>query len=145
MATQSNRLPQLGGISIERALAFQTSASKVVQAVTAEAVDHAKVSFEQGVAVLEQLASAKTLDKGIEIQAAYAKNAYAALSPAARRSASSMPALPAKVLAAICATSIAAAVISASVSTAPEAASVPTCTAVEATSVPLWTIARLTS
>jgi hypothetical protein len=40
----------------------------------AEAADHAKASFEQGVAVLEQLASAKTLDKGIEIQTAYAKN-----------------------------------------------------------------------
>ena len=79
MATQSNRLPQLGGISIERALAFQTSASKVVQAVAAEAVDHAKVSFEQGVAVLEQLVTAKSLDKAIEVQTAYAKNAYAAL------------------------------------------------------------------
>jgi hypothetical protein len=79
MATQINRLPQLGGISIERAFAFQTSASKVVQAVAAEAVDHAKVSFEQGVAVLEQLVTAKSLDKAIEVQTAYAKNAYAAL------------------------------------------------------------------
>jgi hypothetical protein len=79
MTTQFNRLPQLGGISIERALAFQTSASKVVQAVAAEAVDHAKVSFEQGVAVLEQLVTAKSLDKAIEVQTAYAKSAYAAL------------------------------------------------------------------
>jgi hypothetical protein len=79
MTTQFNRLPQLGGISIERALAFQTSASKVVQAVAAEAADHAKVSFEQGVAVLEQLVTAKSLDKAIEVQTAYAKNAYAAL------------------------------------------------------------------
>ena len=79
MATQFNRLPQLGGISIERALAFQTSASKVVQAVAAEAVDHAKVSFEQGVAVLEQLVTAKSLDKAIEVQTDYAKSAYAAL------------------------------------------------------------------
>jgi hypothetical protein len=79
MVTQSNRLPQLGGISIERTLALQTSASKTIQAVVAEAADHAKASFEQGVAVLEQLASAKTLDKGFEIQTAYAKNAYAAL------------------------------------------------------------------
>jgi hypothetical protein len=79
MTTQFNRLPQLGGISIERALAFQTSASKVVQAVAAEAVDHAKVSFEQGVAVLEQLVTAKSLDKAIEVQTDYAKSAYAAL------------------------------------------------------------------
>ena len=60
-------------------LAFQTSASKVVQAVAAEAADHAKVSFEQGVAVLEQLVTAKSLDKAIEVQTAYAKSAYAAL------------------------------------------------------------------
>jgi hypothetical protein len=79
MATQSNRLPQLGGISIERALAFQTSASKAVQAVAAEAADHAKVSFEQGVAVLEQLVAAKSLDKAIEVQTAHTKSAYAAL------------------------------------------------------------------
>jgi hypothetical protein len=79
MTTQSNRLPQLGGISIERTLALQTSASKAIQAVVAEAADHAKVSFEQGVAVFEQLASAKTLDKGIAIQTAYASDAYAAL------------------------------------------------------------------
>lgn len=85
MATQSNRLPQLGGISIERALAFQTSASKAVQAITAEAADHAKVSFEQGVAVLEQLVAAKTLDKGIAIQTAYAKSAYAALIARSKR------------------------------------------------------------
>jgi hypothetical protein len=85
MTTQSNRLPQLGGISIERTLALQTSASKAIQAVVAEAADHAKASFEQGVAVLEQLASAKTLDKGIEIQTAYAQNAYAALIARSKR------------------------------------------------------------
>jgi hypothetical protein len=76
MTTQSNRLPQPGGISIERALAFQTSASK---AITAEAADHAKVSFAQGIAALEQLAAAKSLDRVIEVQTTYAKSAYAAL------------------------------------------------------------------
>jgi hypothetical protein len=79
MATQSYRLQQSPGTSIERALAFQTSASKAVQEIATEAADHAKASFEQGVAVVEQLVAAKSLDKGMEIQAAYAKSAYAAL------------------------------------------------------------------
>ena len=79
MAMHSNRLPQFTGISIERALAFQTSASKAGQAIAVEAADHAKVSFEQGIAVLEQLVAAKSLDRAIDIQTAYAKSAYAAL------------------------------------------------------------------
>ena len=79
MVTQSYRPQQPGGTSIERALAFQTSARKALQEIGTEAADHAKASFEQGVAVVEQLVAAKSLDKGMEIQAAYAKSAYAAL------------------------------------------------------------------
>jgi hypothetical protein len=79
MVTQSNRLQQSGGPSLERALAFQTAASKAVQVIAAEALDHAKASFNQGAAVVQQLVAAKTLDEGMEIQTAYAKSAYAAL------------------------------------------------------------------
>lgn len=50
--------------------------SKGVQAVAIEATDYAKKSFEQGTAMFEKLAGAKTLDKAIEIQTEFAKNYF---------------------------------------------------------------------
>ena len=50
--------------------------SKGVQAIAAETADYSKKSFEEGSAALEKLFGAKSLDKAIEIQSAYAKTAY---------------------------------------------------------------------
>jgi hypothetical protein len=50
--------------------------SKSVQAIAAEAADYSKKSFEEGSAALEKLLGAKSLDKAMEIQTAYAKSAY---------------------------------------------------------------------
>jgi hypothetical protein len=50
--------------------------SKGVQAIAAETADYSKRSFEEGSAALEKLLGAKSLEKAIEIQAAYAKTAY---------------------------------------------------------------------
>jgi hypothetical protein len=50
--------------------------SKGVQAIAAEAADYSKKSFEEGSAALEKLLGAKSLDKAMEIQTAYAKTAY---------------------------------------------------------------------
>lgn len=50
--------------------------SKGVQAIAAETADYSKKSLEEGSAVLEKLLGAKTLEKAIEIQTAYAKTAY---------------------------------------------------------------------
>jgi hypothetical protein len=50
--------------------------SKGVQAIAAETVDYSKKSFEEGSAALEKLFGAKSLEKAIEIQNAYAKSAY---------------------------------------------------------------------
>jgi hypothetical protein len=50
--------------------------SKSVQAIAAETADYSKKSFEEGSATLEKLFGAKSLDKAIEIQTAYAKSAY---------------------------------------------------------------------
>ena len=50
--------------------------SKSVQAIAAEAADYSKKSFEEGSAAAEKLLGAKTLDKAIEIQTDYAKQAY---------------------------------------------------------------------
>jgi hypothetical protein len=50
--------------------------SKSVQAIAAEAADYSKKSFEEGSAAMEKLLGAKSLDKAMEIQSAYAKSAY---------------------------------------------------------------------
>jgi hypothetical protein len=50
--------------------------SKSMQAIAAETTDYSKKSFEEGSAALEKLFGAKSLDKAIEIQSAYAKTAY---------------------------------------------------------------------
>jgi hypothetical protein len=50
--------------------------SKSVQAIAAEAADYSKKSFEEGSAAMEKLFGAKSLDKAMEIQTAYAKSAY---------------------------------------------------------------------
>jgi hypothetical protein len=50
--------------------------SKGVQAIAAETADYSKKSYEEGTAALEKLFGAKSLDKAIEIQTAYAKTAY---------------------------------------------------------------------
>ena len=47
-----------------------------VQAIAAETADYSKKSFEEGSAALEKLLGAKSLEKAIEIQTAYAKTAY---------------------------------------------------------------------
>jgi phasin family protein len=53
--------------------------SKGMQTIAAEIGDYSKKSFEEGSAVLEQLAGAKSLDKVVEIQSEYAKKAYESL------------------------------------------------------------------
>ncbi len=50
--------------------------SKGVQTIAAETADYSKKSFEEGSAALEKLLGAKSLEKAIEIQTAYAKTAY---------------------------------------------------------------------
>jgi hypothetical protein len=50
--------------------------SKGVQAIAAETADYSKKSFEEGSAALEQLLGARSFEKAVEIQTAYAKTAY---------------------------------------------------------------------
>ena len=50
--------------------------SKGMQAIAAETADYSKKSYEECTAAFEKLLGAKSLDKAIEIQTAYAKSAY---------------------------------------------------------------------
>jgi len=50
--------------------------SKGVQAIAAETADYSKKSFEDGSAAVEKLLGARSFEKAVEIQTAYAKSAY---------------------------------------------------------------------
>ncbi|KQZ99629.1 Phasin [Mesorhizobium sp. Root157] len=54
------------------------SLSKGAQAIAVEATEYGKKSFEAGSALIENLLSAKSLDKAIEVQSDYAKQSYEA-------------------------------------------------------------------
>ena len=62
--------------NVDSAMKAWGHVSKGVQAIAAETADYSKKSFEEGSAALEKLLGAKSLEKAIEIQTAYAKSAY---------------------------------------------------------------------
>ncbi len=62
--------------AMDSMLTTVSSMTKGFQQITAEATEYSKKSYEDSAAVVEKLVSAKSLDKAIEIQTDYAKNAY---------------------------------------------------------------------
>ena len=52
------------------------SVSKSAQAISVEATEYSKKAFEAGTAAIEKLMSARSLDKAIEVQTDYARQAY---------------------------------------------------------------------
>lgn len=52
------------------------SVSKNVQALAVESSDYSRKTFEDGVTALEKLATARSLEKAVEIQTNYARQAY---------------------------------------------------------------------
>jgi hypothetical protein len=50
--------------------------NKSWQAIATEMTDYSKRSFDDGVAVFQKLASAKSVPEAVEIQTIYAKSAY---------------------------------------------------------------------
>lgn len=72
-------MQKLAKDNVENAQKAFTTFSKGLQTIATEMSDFSKKSFEDGSAVMEQLAGAKTLDKVVEIQSDYAKKAYEAM------------------------------------------------------------------
>jgi hypothetical protein len=52
------------------------SLSKNVQALAVEATDYSRKAFEDGASALEKLTGARSLEKAVEIQTEYARQAY---------------------------------------------------------------------
>jgi phasin family protein len=78
MAQNLEDVQKLGKERLDSAVKSMTAVSKGYQAIAAEMVDYTKKSFEDGSAAMEKLATAKSLDKLIELQSDYMKAAYEA-------------------------------------------------------------------
>ena len=67
---------KLGKENIDTYMKQFGTVSKGWQAIATEFADYSKKSFEEGSAAFEKLLGAKSVEKAIEIQTAYAKSAY---------------------------------------------------------------------
>lgn len=69
-------LQQLSKQNLDVALKAFGAATHKAQAIALEVADYSKKSLEEGTVALERLWGARSLDKAIEVQSAYAKTAY---------------------------------------------------------------------
>jgi len=60
-------------------VASATAVSKGFQTIAQEAVEYSRKSFEKGSQAIEKATAAKSLDKALEVQQAFAKESYEAL------------------------------------------------------------------
>ncbi len=67
---------KFGKDSVDASLKAFGAVSKSAQAIAAESVDYSKRTFEESAAAIEKLFGVKSLEKAIEIQQDYFKNAY---------------------------------------------------------------------
>jgi hypothetical protein len=76
MITGFEDFQKLGRTNMDVALKSFGNLSKGMQAIALEMADYSKRSFEEGAAVAEKLAGAKSLDKAVEIQSEFVRNSY---------------------------------------------------------------------
>jgi hypothetical protein len=62
--------------SLDNVMKTVEQSSKNAQAIATQFADYSKASFEAGSGAVEKMMGAKSLDKAIEVQSAYAKSAY---------------------------------------------------------------------
>ena len=71
-----DEVQKFGKESVDASMNTFSTLSKGVQAIAVESVDYSKKAFEDGTATLEKLFGAKSVEKAVEIQQDYVKNAY---------------------------------------------------------------------
>ena len=76
MLKNFDEMQKLGKDNMDVAMKSFGTVSKSFQAIAVEVADYSKKSFEEGTAATEKLFGAKSLEKALEIQTEYAKNAY---------------------------------------------------------------------
>ena len=76
MVKNFDEMQKLGQESANAATKSFGVVSKGVQAIATEVADYSKKSFEEGTQAFEQLLGTKSVEKAIELQQVYFKNAY---------------------------------------------------------------------
>jgi len=76
MLSNFDDVQKFGKDNVEATMRSFGAASKGFQAIAAEVTNYSKKSFEDGTAAVERLMGAKTVEKAIEVQSDYVKNAY---------------------------------------------------------------------
>ncbi len=67
---------KMGKETVDTMLKSYSSMAKGFQTLATEASDYSKKSYEDGAALFEKLAGAKSLEKAFEIQSDFAKSSY---------------------------------------------------------------------
>lgn len=75
-AKSFDEMQKFGKETVEAGMKAFGAASKSAQAIAVETVDYSKKAFEEGASAVEKLFGAKSLEKAIEVQQDYLKNAY---------------------------------------------------------------------
>jgi hypothetical protein len=76
MVKNFDEMQKLGQESANAATTSFGVVSKGVQAIATEVADYSKKSFEDGTQAFEQLLGTKSVEKAMELQQVYFKNAY---------------------------------------------------------------------
>ncbi len=76
MIQQFDQIQKFGHDNLDAVVKAAGAVSKGVQTIAVETADYARKSFEQSTAALEKLVGARTLDKAVEIQTTYVRDAY---------------------------------------------------------------------
>ena len=72
-------IQKIGQESMDRALKSFGVVTQGFQSIAVEVADYSKRSIEEGTSALERLLAARSFDKAVEVQADYARQAYAGL------------------------------------------------------------------
>jgi hypothetical protein len=76
MIKNFDEIQQFGKENVDTAMKTFGAVSKSAQAIAVEVADYSKKSFEESTQVFEKLAGVKSVEKAIELQQAYLKDAY---------------------------------------------------------------------
>jgi hypothetical protein len=76
MIKNFDEIQQFSKDNVDTAMKAFGAVSKSAQAIAVEVADYSKKSFEEGTQAFEKLAGVKSVEKAIELQQAYLKDAY---------------------------------------------------------------------
>lgn len=76
MIKNFDEIQTFGKENAEAAMKSFGAVSKSAQAIAVEVTDYSKKAFEDGTAAFEKLVGAKSVEKAIEVQQTYLKDAY---------------------------------------------------------------------